>query len=51
MDRTDGELDAAVLAYREDDSEANRQRLLAAQRAHDDAFVGEMTGTFQERTR
>lgn len=51
MDRTNGRLDAAVLAYREDPSEENRQRLLAAQREHNDDFMREQTGAYIERTK
>lgn len=49
-DRTNGELDAAILAYREDPSEENRERCLRAQQAHTDAFYAEQTGVFQART-
>jgi hypothetical protein len=49
-DRTNGELDAAVIAYRELPDEANLRRLMAAQRAHVDAFYRERTAEFQART-
>lgn len=50
VDRTNGELDAAVLAYREDPSEANRDRCLAAQERHHEAFLREQTAEFMART-
>jgi hypothetical protein len=49
-DRTNGELDAAVIAYRELPSEANLRRLMAAQRAHVDAFRREQATAFRART-
>jgi hypothetical protein len=49
-DRTGGELDRAVAAYREDPTDANRARLDAAQRAHVIAFYAELTGEFIART-
>lgn len=51
MDRTNGRLDAAVLAYREEPTHENRERLLAAQREHNEAFLREQTGEYIERTR
>jgi hypothetical protein len=51
MDRTSGALDRAVIAYREDPTEANRLRLLAAQAAHTEAFYREQSDEFIERTR
>lgn len=50
LDRTNGELDAAILAYREDDSYENMKRLQAAQQAHVDAFYAEQAEEFQART-
>lgn len=44
-------LDAAVLAHRADPTEENRERLMAAQRAHADGFYREQTVEFQRRTR
>lgn len=49
-DRTNGELDAAILAYRDDPSEENRERCLRAQQAHTDAFFAEERADFQART-
>jgi hypothetical protein len=49
VDRTNGELDAAILAYRDDPSEENRDRCLKAQQAHTDAFYAEQTEEFQAR--
>lgn len=50
VDRTDGDLDAAVLAYRGDPSEENRQRVLRASEEHVRHFVEEQTGDYQRRT-
>ena len=50
VDRTNGELDRAVVAYREDPSDENRERVLAAQEAHVEAFHRERTGEAQLRT-
>lgn len=50
VDRTNGELDAAVLAHREDPSEENRERALRAAEAHNAAFLAEQTEEFQRRT-
>lgn len=49
-DRTNGELDAAILAYREDPSEENRERCLHAQQAHTDAFYAEERAEWMART-
>lgn len=51
MDRTGGELDRAVLAHRADPSETSHERVMAAMRAHNDAFMREQTGVFIEQTR
>jgi hypothetical protein len=50
VDRTNGELDAALMAFREDPSDANRARLMAAQQLHVDDFFAEQTGEFMQRT-
>ncbi len=49
-DRTNGKLDAAVLAYREAPTEANRLALLAAQAEHTARFYEEQTGVYQTPT-
>lgn len=51
MDRTQGRLDQAVLAYRENPTEENNKRLLEIQREHVDNFYAEQTGVYIERTR
>lgn len=51
VDRTHGRLDAAVLAYRADPSEANHAALMAAGLEHTEAFLNEQTIEFQSRTR
>jgi hypothetical protein len=50
VDRTEGRLDAAVLAYRAEPTDANRAALMAAQREHSDAFIAEQTVDYQRRT-
>lgn len=50
MDRTNGKLDEAVLAYREDPTEANKQRLLALQEQHVTDFYREQADEFIRRT-
>ncbi len=50
QDRTEGRLDRAVIAYREDPSEINRQRLMLVQEEHYRAFMAEQTGDFILRT-
>lgn len=49
-DRTNGGLDKAVIAYRDNPTPENRAVLIAAQRAHADAFAAEQTAEFQRRT-
>lgn len=41
VDRTNGELDAAITAWNADQSDENRKRLEAAERAHMDALYAE----------
>jgi hypothetical protein len=48
--RTNGELERAIIAYREDPTEANRARLLAAQSAHVNDFYAEQAREFVGRT-
>lgn len=51
MDRTNGELDKAVLAYRENPTDENREHLLRMQEAHVADFYREETEGFIERTK
>jgi hypothetical protein len=48
-DRTNGALDRAIVAYREDPTPENRARLMAASRAHVDHFHAEQTRGFIAR--
>jgi hypothetical protein len=50
MDRTNGELNRAVLAYRENPTPENERRLIAAQEAHYEHFSREEIADFQRRT-
>jgi membrane protein required for beta-lactamase induction len=49
-DRTAGELDRAILAWRESLSDADKARLEAAARAHVDDFYAEQAEEFVDRT-
>ena len=49
MDLTDGRLDAAVLAYRENPTEENRAALMAVQREHHEAFLAQERAEIQAR--
>ena len=51
MDRTNGRLDAAVIAFRDCPSAANAAALMQVQADHARAFLAEQTGEFQDRTR
>ena len=51
VDRTEGELDQAVLAFRGEQSCRNRARVLNAARRHNEHFLREQTKTFVARTR
>ena len=51
MDRTNGRLDAAVIAYRESPTEENRLALRAVANEHNEAFLREQTIEFIARTR
>lgn len=50
LDRTEGRLDAAVLAYRADRTPENEAAVFAAMREHNDAFERDQTIEFQTRT-
>lgn len=50
IDRTDGRLDAAVLAYRADPSESNREALMLLAAEHHAHFVAEQSEEFVIRT-
>lgn len=49
VDRTEGRLDAAVLAYRADPTPENEAAVFAAMREHNDAFERDQTIEFQTR--
>jgi hypothetical protein len=51
VNRTNGRLDAAIIAYREAPTPENRARLMAVQREHAAHFMREQTGGFIARTR
>ncbi len=51
VDRTNGELDAAVVAYRENPTLPNKERLFSAMHQHSDHFYREEIRGYQERTR
>lgn len=48
--RDTSKLDAAVIAYREDPTEANRACTMAAMIEHNERFMAEQTAEFQSRT-
>jgi len=50
MDRTNGRLDAAVIAYRESPTEENRELLRLVAVEHNDAFLQDMTVDYMART-
>jgi hypothetical protein len=50
MDRTNGRLDAAVLAYRANPTDENHVALMAAGMDHMSAFFKEQAEEFQTRT-
>jgi hypothetical protein len=49
-DRTNGALNRAILAYRENPTPENRAALLAAQSAHVNHFYAEQAAEFVRRT-
>jgi hypothetical protein len=49
-DRTNGELDTAVIAFRREPTPDNRARLMTAMEAHADSFKREQTSDFVDRT-
>lgn len=50
VDRTDGQLDAAVLAHRANPNPITRARVLATQADHAHAFMTDQTTDYQART-
>lgn len=50
MDRTQGRLDAAVIAYRENPTEENRVALMVIMKEHNDKFLAEQAQEFIQRT-
>lgn len=51
VDRTDGELDAAILAHRQNPTPENLARALAAGRAHHEHYLAEQTDEYIARTK
>lgn len=50
VDRTQGRLDAAVIAYRNDPTDENHEALMAVGLEHVEAFYQEQTIDFMDRT-
>lgn len=50
VNRTNGRLDKAVVAYRENPTEANREALMAVMREHNEVFMQEQTTDYIART-
>ena len=51
VDRTQGRLDAAVIAHRDNPTEATKAALMAVMKEHNEAFLREQTGEFIRRTK
>lgn len=51
MDRTNGALDKAIIAFRANPTPENRAALMTAAKRHNEHFVREQTGNYIERTK